>query len=205
MLTAQHLLDSIGGPAYVVADDERIIQVGRRGWHSQVDDAPATLDPDALIGRNLFDFIQGNAVKDLYREILAQLRTHPDSSAELLYRCDSPGMMREYRLTIAAVAAPEDGPCFLFASHPINRMQRPKLPLFAYQRFAGLNPDPDLPLVAICSFCHRVRSKHDNERDDSAWIEPEQYYQAGGSSRVQLSHGVCPSCYTRWRSDTRQR
>lgn len=199
-LTAQQLLDGMPGPVYVVDGDGRFLLVGRRNWGRQVAGAPGQVDPATLVGRNLFDFICGDDVQDLYRAILRRLRADPSQAYALPYRCDAPGMMREFRLTVSAVDG-EDCPGFLFASQPVQQLQRPPIPLFDYQAHVALLADPSVPVLTICSLCHRVKANPGEEQDPGNWIDPEQYYRDGGSSRVSLSHGLCPDCYQQFKSD----
>jgi hypothetical protein len=197
--SAQQLLDAISGPAYLVDEEACFLLVGRPHWNAQVTDAPRRISPEALIGRSLFDFIQGDDVRRLYHKILAHLALHPTETIELAYRCDSPGMMRQFRMTVSAVAAPT--PNYLFMSQILRQSQRPPLPLFDYQALDSLVGDPTAPVLTICSICHRVKGRSGSNEDVLAWIEPEQYYREGGSSHISLSHGLCPACYKQYLVD----
>ncbi len=44
-------------------------------------------------------------------------------------------------------------------------------------------------LLPICSYCHRIRN------DAGEWERLEGYI--GGHTNAQLSHGMCPECYTK--------
>jgi hypothetical protein len=195
-LSAQQVLDAISGPAYVVDEDAYIRLIGRPHWNAQVPDSPRRIDPQAIIDRNLFEFIQGEEVRQLYRRIMARLAEDPTQTADLAYRCDSPGMKREFRLTVSRVTAPARG--YLFTSQVLSQSQRPPMPLFDYQALAALVGDPSPPVLVICSICHRVKARPGDDQDILNWIEPEQYYREGGSSHVSLSHGLCPGCYSQY-------
>jgi hypothetical protein len=54
--------------------------------------------------------------------------------------------------------------------------------------------DPSVPLLVICSMCHRVLAQPGHEHDTASWVEPEEYYRTGGSAHVSMSHGLCPVC-----------
>ena len=200
MLAAQDLLDAFGGPAYVVDPDARFLLVGRRHWRHQVRDAapfgPGS-EPERLIGESLFTYISGEDVRELYRRVLDRLRRSPDQPVEFVYRCDSPGRRRELRMAASAVLKPELSG-FLFVSSIVSEQERPPLALFEYRSGDPGAPEHDLPVLAICSMCHRVNAGGADHRDPSAWTDPEDYYHAGGTSRVSLSHGLCPGCYRRW-------
>ncbi len=199
MPTAQQLLDAIWGPAYLVDHAGRILLVGQRHWHSHVGNAPGQPDPKSLIGRNLFEFISGGDVQALYRQILARIRSDPEHVWELDYRCDSPGMMRALRMTVSAVTGAEPGSA-LFSSQVLREGQRPPLSIFEYDKAVSLT-DPSVPLLVICSICHRVLAQPGHEDDVASWVEPEEYYRTGGSPHVSLSHGLGPACYAQFMAE----
>ena len=120
-------------------------------------------------------------------------RKDPTHAWEMDYRCDTPGMRRELRMTVSSVPGTE--PSFLFCSQVLREGQRPPISIFDYQRALDFMHDPTVPIVLICSICHRLKAREGDEFDSSTWIEPEEYYRSGGDSRVSLSHGLCPSCY----------
>lgn len=61
--------------------------------------------------------------------------------------------------------------------------------------------DPSVPLLVICSMCHRVLAQPGHEHDTASWVEPEEYYRTGGSAHVSLSHGLCPVCYAEFMAE----
>jgi hypothetical protein len=200
MLTAQQLLDAIWGPTYLVDHTGSILLVGRRHWSRHVGNAPGQPDPQSLIGRNLFEFISGGDVQALYRQILERIRSDPEHVWELDYRCDSPGMRRELRMTVSAVTDAPVGHA-LFSSQVLREGQRPPLSIFEYDKALAALRDPAVPLLMICSMCHRVLAKPGHENDAANWVEPEQYYRTGGSAHVSLSHGLCPVCYSKFMAE----
>lgn len=200
MATAQQLLDAIWGPAYLVDPAGEILLVGQKHWGAQVGNAPGQPDPKSLVGRNLFDFVSGREVQALYRQILARIHSDPDHVCELDYRCDSPGRRRELRMTVTAVSGMEAGSA-LFCSQVFREGQRPPLSIFEYDKALARMNDPSVPLLVICSMCHRVLANPGHDRDAASWVEPEQYYRAGGSAQVSLSHGLCPVCYAEFMAE----
>lgn len=192
-LSAQQLLDAISGPAYLVDADGRILLIGQQHWNAHVGGASVQPDPGALVGRNLFEFIAGGPVQAVYRRILARLREHPAHPWQLNYRCDSPGVLRELRMTVSAV--PGAQPVYLFSSQVLREEQRPPMSIFDQERRSGSAPDATAPILLICSLCNRVKGRTGDDCDPSNWIEPELYYRDGGSPHVSLSHGLCPGCY----------
>jgi hypothetical protein len=56
--------------------------------------------------------------------------------------------------------------------------------------------EKQLPLITMCSYCHRVKAKAGSE----SWQSAEEYYHAGGTERVRISHGMCVTCYGKLRA-----
>ena len=51
--------------------------------------------------------------------------------------------------------------------------------------------------IIVCSYCHKVQI------NKAAWQQMEAYFI--GRTRVDFSHGVCPSCYERVMEELQQR
>lgn len=192
MLTAQHILDASYGPAYLVDEAGRIMLVGQRHWNAHVGNAPGQPDPGSLPGRNLFEFICGAEVQALYRRAIARLCAGREQVIELDYRCDSPDLKRALRMTATAVPGAEAN-FILFFSRILSQAQRPRLSLFEYGKL--VSSTDDRPVLMICSMCHRILTKIESQHEALRWLEPEEYYRAGGTGDVSLSHGLCPSCF----------
>jgi hypothetical protein len=97
-------------------------------------------------------------------------------------------------MTVSAVAGEAAGNA-LFSSQILREGQRPPLSIFEYDKALALLGDTSMPLLMICSMCHRVLANPGHESDPASWVGPEQYYRTGGSAHVSLSHGLCPVCY----------
>jgi hypothetical protein len=85
----------------------------------------------------------------------------------------------------------------LFQSIVINELSRPPIGLFDYEGMKRrLSRQRSYAIVTLCSYCGRAMrdAATDVER---CWMEPEDYYRSGGPAEVQISHGICPLCYTR--------
>ena len=82
---------------------------------------------------------------------------------------------------------------FLFQSVELNSEQRPPIDLFKFQEIkVRAGQEPDLPTIAMCSWCQKVRHE---PTGGSRWLEAEDYYAAGGRSRVRISHSICDECF----------
>ena len=85
---------------------------------------------------------------------------------------------------------------FMFQSCLLNEAPRPSLPIFDFKAMELRRHQGEvLPLISMCSYCQRVRDPGTERADVEDWIVGEEYYRRGGSSEVQISHGICPDCY----------
>lgn len=134
-----------------------------------------------VLGRVLFDMIQGEEVRQLYMAILDSLLQSP-RVIELAYRCDAPDRRRFLRMRIEPGA--DGAVCFK------NRIEREE----AREPVALV--DPRAPrgngLLGICSVCKKLRCA-------DSWLEVEAGIRALGlfeaESLPQLTHTLCPECY----------
>lgn len=195
---AQSVLESLEGTAYVVDDQWRLRAIGGKNWRhfAMEGGAPELAESDALLGRSLLDFIQGESVRKAWSEMLNVVAQGQLDVASVAYRCDSPKIKRVLRMAVTSLSSKHNEPLFLFHSVPQNETMRPPIPLFDYTGAKRPPQAPPRPLLAMCSFCHSVR-----QDEQSPWQTPEAYYGSGGSSDVDLTHSVCPNCHSRWLQD----
>jgi hypothetical protein len=74
----------------------------------------------------------------------------------------------------------------------LGRTVRPPLSIFDFKALLmALKREPDLPIVARCSYCRRLRRPGAGDDD---WVSAETYYRLGGTNRVRISHGLCADC-----------
>ena len=196
-LTAHDLLGALEGVVYVVDPDGLILACGQRSWDSFVEDndGPADLKSERVIGRSLFSFIKGEEVVAQYRSWLLKVRDEYSGPLTFCYRCDSPSVRREMRMSITRLESKGELCGFLFQSILLDARQRPPLNLYDFDaQLAWLRRGKAMPLVRMCSFCQTVHWEPDEERSAGEWISAEQYYGRGGVSEVQITHGICPAC-----------
>ncbi len=189
----EKLLDAVDGVAYAVDANDRIIAVGRRAWDRF---APENGAPEqraaGIVGRHLFEFVSEPELQQSYRA-LADKVISTGEPAVIAARCDSPGAVREVRLSIGRLPLRDNGPGLLFQARIVTRAARPPLDVFDLRALLSvLGQQADLPIVTMCSFCQQLRRP--GSRDDDDWVSAEEYYRLGGVSRVRISHGMCADC-----------
>src|SRR4051794_39586402 len=106
----EELLDAVDGVAYVVDAEHRIVAVGRRRWERfAVENGAPELRADSVIGRSLFEFMNGTELRQAYRDLADRIASTGEP-AVIAARCDSPGVTRELRLSIAPLRLGDKGP-----------------------------------------------------------------------------------------------
>ena len=200
MYSASDLLDALEGIAYITNPSGLIIDICRKGWakSATANEMPALNDAQPYIGRSVFDSISGDTVRYFYRRLMDDIVSGKRADASFTMRCDAPSRRRELRMSVTPIAASGINRALLFHALPISETLRPPINLFDRQAlFNALKANQHLPFVVICSFCLQVRVQEAAAGQSSVWVEAEEYYRLGGSSDVQLSHGLCPSCAER--------
>ena len=189
----EELLDAVDSIAYAVDADHRIVAVGRRRWDRfAIENGAPELSADHVIGRNLFEFVSGSDVKQAYRDLAARVVASGEPVV-VNTRCDSPGVARELRLSVAPLPLADRQKGLLFQAQIVSETARPYLDIFDFKALLeALLLRGDLPIVMMCSFCQQVRRPGADDQED--WVTAEEYYRLGGTSRVRISHGLCADC-----------
>lgn len=186
-------LDSIDGICFVTDATGLITAIGAKRWHAfaAANKAPG-LSTEAIVGRNLFEFVLGQENELHLRSVLRRLSSGLHDAWVMPFRCDAPDRRRNMRQSVTPFL--ENGRChgFLFQSIELSREDRPPIELFDFQAMqARAAQRADMPMVWMCSWCQRV--KHPVVTA-SLWLQADSYYAAGGRSDVQLTHGICEQC-----------
>ncbi len=188
-------LDMMDGLAFATDRDGSIQAVGENNWNVFAKENGASeLRADQIVGQSIFRYIEGLQVQEQTRLILARISQDPNWCWVLPFRCDTPEKACEIRQYIRPVF--EEHTCTGFLFHSIVHRSRPRpiVPLFDFKRLKRLTyQNSCLPIVMMCSWCQRVQSETPNK---TSWVEAEDYYAAGGTSDVRLSHGICDDCLT---------
>lgn len=189
----QAMLNAMDGIAYLADAEGRIIEVGQPAWTESlrrygVDNRG--MGP--IVGQRLFDLMRGADVQQAYqgihRAVLKGRRPH----VAFEMRCDGPDVRRVLRMSVSALLEPSAPPAVLYQSQLLSATSRPWMSLFDPQRIVDhIRKDGGLPIVKICSFCHRIAWPVE---EASGWIPAEDYYRLGGPPEMRTSHGVCPHC-----------
>jgi hypothetical protein len=187
------LLDAVDGIAYAVDAEHRIVAVGRRRWDRfAIENNAPELCAEHIIGRNLFEFVSGADVQQAYRDLSARAFSTGEPIT-VNTRCDSPGLARELRLSIAPLQLGDERPGLLFQVQLLSEAARPCLDIFDFRALlSALTRQADLPIVTMCSFCQHLRWSGPEGEED--WVTADEYYRLGGASRVRISHGLCADC-----------
>lgn len=166
---------------YAVDGDDTITSVGG-SWRdfARANDAPE-LTEEAVVGRSLWHFIAGPETHHLYRLLMRRVRA-TDAPLLVPFRCDSPGARRSMRLEIAPGL---DG-ALAFKGILLRKEGRRAL------RLLGGGEPRSRALLAICSYCKRVRTP------EAEWLEVEdavvRMRLLSAEQMPRLSHAVCPHC-----------
>ena len=186
-------VDQTDGLVFVTERDGTICDIGTTNWDAFAKENGAPeLQAKNVVGRNLFEFIQGEQVQDQFRKVLDTISTDPNWCWVLPYRCDSPGRERTMCQSLRPIFT--DNVCTGFIFHSVEQAsrQRPPIELFNFKAIEKAAAEDDsLPVVNMCSWCQRVQM---DAIGGSDWLKAEDYYAAGGRTDVRLSHGICEQC-----------
>ena len=188
----EHLAE-FEGLAFETGRDGTIKAIGVNNWNifAHKNGAPE-LEADAVLGRNLFDFIEGTGVRNHVRAIMDRVAQDPSWVWVIPFRCDAPDRARQIRQSVSPVFSGDKCTGFIFQSLDKHSQRRPRINLYDFKRLKKLALEKrDLPCINMCSWCQRVQSP---ATAGESWLSAEDYYAAGGKSDVRISHGICEDC-----------
>lgn len=139
------------------------------------------LTEKTVLGESLWNFVEGEETRRLYREIHARVRSEI-STIVLPFRCDSPSLQRHLRMTITR----EDAGRLRYENRLIRVMPQRHLGILDSQR-----PRSD-SLLTLCSCCKR------GLLESVGWLDLEDLcarlllFEA--SKVPRLRHTICPDC-----------
>lgn len=186
-------LDAMDGLTFRTDRSAIIQEVGASNWNAfATENGAPDLQADTVINRSLFDFIEGEQVRNQLRQVLEKISKDPNWCWVLPHRCDSPDRERVFCQSLRPVFSGGECTGFLFQSIEQHSSQRPPLPLFDFKTLRkSATENHTLPTVSMCSWCQRVRFP---PISDDQWIDPEDYYAQGGRTKVRLTHEICEDC-----------
>lgn len=181
-----HRLDSEDAISFVDAD---WVAFAHANWDR-------SLKIDTILGRSLWDFIQDQPTRDLWKLVLTRVR-EGQFVVRIPYRCDSPDLRRYMEMGIVPYP---DG--FIETLNHILR-EEPREP----DPILDANAPRSEEQLDMCSLCKRVPDSNGStaltaaEGIQPVWVEIEalstrsQMMQEAVFPR--LSHTVCPECMER--------
>lgn len=146
---------------------------------AEENDARELSTPD-VVGRSIWEFIVGDQVRQIYRELFRSLRTR-NQELMLPFRCDSPGLIRHMELVMRS--APGDS--IEFEAVLKLALERDAVALF------DTNADRSNERVHTCSFCRRFRL-------DEEWVSAGDAVTRrrwfSGRPVPRLAEALCADC-----------
>lgn len=167
---------------YEVDDRDRIVAFGSEWLAFAEGNGGEGLEPAALLGRPLFEFIADATVRDVYRAVLAKARS--GRPVRFRFRCDAPAWRRDFEMSVAATSPTR----VTFISTLLRETARPALPVF------GAAPG-SAALVRMCSWCHAIAAQSDDWQPLEAAIDSLRLLEPDRHTGV--THGICPACVQR--------
>jgi len=177
---------------YRIDDSDRIIDVSGYWLQFAAENLAAeSCQPDRVLGRLIWEFIDGSETRHLYEIILKRVR-QAHMPVTLPFRCDSPDMRRYLELTIVPIG----NDAIEFYSRVLREEPRESVDL--------LKPDAQRSdeYIKMCSNCKKI------ERGENRWVEVEtgiaelQLFES--SNLPQITHGLCDDCYNAWMSSLKE-
>jgi len=144
-------------------------------------DWQSEMEPEAVLGRSIFDFISGAETQHLYRVLFEDCRKGKHIGP-IPFRCDSPTERRFLELNLRLLPNNHvDIITVLLKTQP-----RPSV------RILQANTPRTEQFIRICSMCKKVYV-------DDEWLEIEEALirmKLFEQERLpRLTHGLCNSCY----------
>ena len=139
------------------------------------------MEPEAIVGRPIFDFISGEETKNLY-EVLFEHCRKGKRIGPIPFRCDSPTERRFLELNLRLL--PKNHIDIITVL--LKTESRPRV------KILQTNTPRTKQLIRICSMCKKVFA-------DDEWVEIEEALirmKLFEQERLpRLTHGLCNSCY----------
>jgi hypothetical protein len=168
---------------YSIDRADRIRFINEAWLQFACQNAGAHLNRAYVIGKSLWEFIQGEDISQTYGMIFKAVRTK-QQPVVLKFRCDSSACRRYFQLTVSPLQEDE----LMLSTHPIRECSRNPIALL----------DPDVqrgePFLTICSWC--IKACLPTEE----WVELDEAINRldylGSGVVPRLTHGICPECLT---------
>lgn len=185
-------LPELPGLGYVTDVDGRIVAYNQSEWDAFAieGEAPELAERENVIDHSVYDSIADAENRLAYAGFTELLATDKRPQVVFHYRCDAPRVGRKMMMQMFPVRLPEGEVFIVYHSRLLEEVRDQLVPIMARQsrRVADLS----LPMIKICSYCQHLMVPH--VCGDGIWISAKDYYEAGGTNDVRVSHGICPEC-----------
>ncbi|MBI1387428.1 MAG: hypothetical protein GC154_03165 [bacterium] len=152
------------------------------GWREfAIDNHYSLFYEQHLMGYTLWSFISDKTLIHLYQSLLHCVRL-ARKPAKTRYRCDSPGVLREFEMTIRPL---ENGGAE-FENRLIRISKRPMIRLLDI--FAPRGPE----WVTMCSRCKAIKTPGGWQELEQAALELSLFQS---DPLPEITHGLCEACY----------
>ncbi len=163
---------------YAIDGDDRIVDVNAE-WSRFARHNGGNPDPEAVIGRALWDFIIDEGTRSIYQCMVHTVR-HKAAPLHIPFRCDSPTVERHMTMTIAPGSL--DEVAFICAlQYRIDRQPRD---------VGGLRRETET--IVECDECHRLYTKR------RGWQDCWNVIMSGDleidDRPISVLHTRCPNC-----------
>ena len=164
------------GVTYEIGPDDVIVSVGGN-WNAFATANDTASLCSGVVGRSLWDFVDGMTTRQVYRDLLARVRT--GLVVRFPFRCDSPTCARHMVMHMTTL----DERGVRFETSMIRAIP-----------IVGLRgTEPIDAIVRVCSWCKRVAAS-----PTSGWMDPEvavtRYRLLDRGDTIRLTHGICDGC-----------
>lgn len=136
-----------------------------------------------IIGRNVFDFIEGYETKHIYK-ILFDLVRQGKRIGPIPFRCDAPGLRRFLELCLDPM--PDSA---IKITTKLLR-EEPRTPVKALMK----DLERSQKLIRMCSMCKKI------EAGDKMWLEIEEGLVVlkifEDKNPPRITHGLCHECFS---------
>lgn len=164
---------------YRIDKDDRIVFVNDQWDRFAVGNEGNGVRSSEVLGRSLWDFIDGLTTQQIYRQIVK--RSRAGNAVDYPLRCDAPDRRRLLQM---GVRAAHSG-AVEFTSRVVSEEPRQAVSLLD-RRFPRTGD-----LVTVCSWCEKVRV-------EGRWVDVEDAIAALGlfqqTELPALTHGMCQAC-----------
>ncbi len=141
----------------------------------------AELTEASVVGRSLWDFIEGQETKQLYAALIEKVRTQ-DKLVVVPFRCDSPLVRREMRLLMK-----QNGEGIVRFESVITQVQPRE-----FLRLFDRTTPRSRTVLDMCSCCKRILA------EPVGWTDVDdavaRLHLLAEETMPQLRQTICPSC-----------